>query len=136
MDRTETTDVLPVITPEHRDPREPRETPATADTRESGPLPSFIPQLTGVRALAALWVLTFHFRPELVSSFPFLGRLAPLFDAGYLGVDLFFVLSGFIMTYTHLNRMSEPWTPRKALGFLWLRLSRIWPVMFLVLLGW
>lgn len=136
MDRTETTDVLPAITPEH-DPRPaPHEEPATPATQESGPLPSFIPALTGVRALAALWVLAFHFRPELVSSFPFLGRLAPLFDAGHLGVDLFFVLSGFIMTYTHLHRMTEPWTPRKALGFLWLRLSRIWPVMFLVLLGW
>ncbi|MEV6440540.1 acyltransferase [Amycolatopsis sp. NPDC051716] len=133
MDATETTDVLPVIT------GEPRAEPAPAATKadpEQGPLPAFIPQLTGVRALAALWVLAFHFRPELVSSFPFLGRLAPLFDSGYLGVDLFFVLSGFIMTYTHLDRMSGPWTPRKALGFLWLRLSRIWPVMFLVLLGW
>ncbi|WP_103342202.1 acyltransferase family protein [Amycolatopsis sp. CA-126428] len=133
MDATETTDVLPVITGERR--AEPAQAATKADP-EQGPLPAFIPQLTGVRALAALWVLAFHFRPELVSSFPFLGRLAPLFDTGYLGVDLFFVLSGFIMTYTHLDRMSEPWTPRKALGFLWLRLSRIWPVMLLVLLGW
>ena len=96
----------------------------------------FIPALTGVRAIAALWVLLFHFRPELVSMFPFLGHFAPVFDTGYLGVDLFFVLSGFILTFTHLDRMTEPWSVKRAIGFLWLRLSRIWPVMFLVLLGW
>jgi peptidoglycan/LPS O-acetylase OafA/YrhL len=95
-----------------------------------------IGQLTGIRAVAALWVLAFHFRPELLKSFGFLYPLVPLFNVGYLGVDLFFVLSGFILTFTHLDRMSEDWGPKKMAGFLWLRLSRIWPVLFFMLLVW
>ncbi|HEV8026146.1 MAG TPA: acyltransferase family protein, partial [Stellaceae bacterium] len=56
--------------------------------------------LTGVRALAALWVMMYHF-----SYIPF-GALhllenVPAVNAGYLGVDLFFILSGFIITHTH-----------------------------------
>ncbi|MGW3966034.1 acyltransferase family protein [Amycolatopsis sp. NPDC005003] len=95
-----------------------------------------IGQLTGIRAVAALWVLAFHFRPELLKSFGFLYPLVPLFNVGYLGVDLFFVLSGFILTFTHLDRMAENWGPKKMAGFLWLRLSRIWPVLFFMLLVW
>lgn len=87
-----------------------------------------IPQLTGIRALAALWVACFHFRPYLLESFPQSWVLTPLFNVGHLGVDLFFILSGFILTFTHLDRMADGLGPRKVLGFLWLRLSRVWPV--------
>ncbi|MBP2340121.1 peptidoglycan/LPS O-acetylase OafA/YrhL [Saccharothrix coeruleofusca] len=95
-----------------------------------------IKQLTGIRALAALWVLLFHFRPELIEAFGFLYPLIPLMNVGYLGVDLFFVLSGFILTFTHLDRMVVGWGPRKIVAFLWLRISRIWPVMMVMLLAW
>jgi peptidoglycan/LPS O-acetylase OafA/YrhL len=95
-----------------------------------------IRQLTGIRALAAVWVLLFHFRPELLAAFPFLWPLIPVFNVGYLGVDLFFILSGFILTFTHLDRMTTRWGPRKVVGFLWLRLSRIWPLLFFMLLVW
>ena len=87
-----------------------------------------IPQLTGIRALAALWVACFHFRPYLIESFPQSWPLTPLFNVGHLGADLFFVLSGFILTLTHLDRMAVGLGPRKVVGFLWLRLSRVWPV--------
>jgi peptidoglycan/LPS O-acetylase OafA/YrhL len=111
------------------------DTPAVASRVRPGPV-LHIGQLTGIRALAALWVLTFHFRPELLKAFGFLYPLVPLFNVGYLGVDLFFILSGFILTYTHLDRLVDQWGPRKMIGFLWLRLSRIWPVMFFMLLVW
>lgn len=91
-------------------------------------LPRVIPQLTGIRALAALWVACFHFRPYILESFPQSWPLIPLFNVGHLGVDLFFILSGFILTFTHLDRMAGGWSPRKVMGFLWLRLSRVWPV--------
>jgi len=93
-----------------------------------------IPQLTGIRALAALWVACFHFRPYLIESFPWSWPLTPLFNVGHLGVDLFFILSGFILTFTHLDRMAVGLGPRKIVGFLWLRLSRVWPVTATMLL--
>ncbi|SEO70062.1 acyltransferase family protein [Trujillonella endophytica] len=97
-------------------------------------LPRVIPQLTGIRAVAALWVAMFHLRPYLLETFPSSWVLTPLFNVGHLGVDLFFVLSGFILTLTHLDRMVDGWGPRKVGGFLWLRLSRVWPVTVAMLI--
>jgi peptidoglycan/LPS O-acetylase OafA/YrhL len=95
-----------------------------------------IPQLTGVRAMAALWVVSFHFRPEIVGVAPWVDPVVPLMNVGYLGVDLFFILSGFILTTTHLDRMTAPWNWKKALGFLWLRLARVWPLLFATNVIW
>ncbi|HEX3860810.1 MAG TPA: acyltransferase [Stellaceae bacterium] len=66
-----------------------------------------IPGLTGLRGLAALSVLGFHFR--------FWG-----FGYGYLGVDVFFLLSGFILSYVYRDGVS-------AGPFLWARLARTGP---------
>ena len=49
--------------------------------------------LTGLRGLAALWVLTDHFRIYFEELFPSSVVLSPLFRRGYFGVDLFFLLS-------------------------------------------
>jgi peptidoglycan/LPS O-acetylase OafA/YrhL len=43
-------------------------------------------------------------------------------------VDLFFILSGFVLTWNYLDRMGPNWSARASLHFLWLRLSRVWPV--------
>jgi len=93
-----------------------------------------LPALTGIRALAAFWVFTRHFRTELIDAFPPLHVLAPLFNVGYLGVDLFFILSGFILTFTHFDKLADAWNWRKAIGFLWLRIGRVWPLTAFVLL--
>ncbi|PKQ31407.1 MAG: acyltransferase [Actinobacteria bacterium HGW-Actinobacteria-2] len=102
----------------------------------SEPRRTQIRQLTGVRAVAALWVLSFHFRPEIVQSWPALGIFAPLMNVGHLGVDLFFVLSGYILAVTHMDTISKPWSMKSALGFLWLRISRVWPAATFSLLIW
>lgn len=104
--------------------------PAPAAT----PARLFIAPLTGIRALAAFWVFTRHFRTELLDAFPGMHLLAPLMNVGYLGVDLFFILSGFILTVTHLGTMNERYDWRKALGFLWLRIGRVWPLTAFVLM--
>lgn len=57
-----------------------------------------LPALTGLRGLAALWVLVFH--AWALAGSAALGLPAPvaaLFGAGWLGVDVFFVLSGFLL---------------------------------------
>lgn len=98
---------------------------------------SHIDSLTGVRALASLWVLSFHFRALILSAVPSLGFLVPLMNVGYLGVDLFFFLSGFILTYVHMKDFPEYLVGFKnAPRFLWLRLVRIWPAAAAMLMAW
>ncbi|MEZ6126160.1 MAG: acyltransferase [Planctomycetaceae bacterium] len=48
----------------------------------------YFPRLDGLRAVAILMVLVHHLG----------GYLAHVFDSGYYGVDLFFVISGYLIT--------------------------------------
>lgn len=92
-----------------------------------------LPALTGLRALAALWVVLFHFSDLTVSLVPGMKDLMPLFDKGWIGVNVFFMLSGFILTYNYQAYFSEfKW--RKYRKFLGLRLARIYPVYLFSLL--
>lgn len=88
-----------------------------------------IKALTGLRIVAALWVVLFHFRPLLWAASPRLeADLAPLLNAGAQGVDLFFILSGFVLTWNYLDRMGRAFSMRGTVHFLWLRLSRVFPI--------
>lgn len=88
-----------------------------------------IKALSGLRIVAAVWVVLFHFRPLLEQAAPgFRSALAPVLDCGAQGVDLFFILSGFVLTWNYLDRMGDSFSWRSTLHFLWLRLSRVWPV--------
>jgi peptidoglycan/LPS O-acetylase OafA/YrhL len=88
-----------------------------------------IKALSGLRIVAAVWVVLFHFRPLLEQASPgFRSALAPILDCGAQGVDLFFMLSGFVLTWNYLDRMGESFSFRETMHFLWLRLARVWPV--------
>ena len=89
--------------------------------------PSDIRPLTSLRIVAAIWVLIYHFRDHLGLDVDRLGLVAK----GYLGVDLFFILSGFILSHVYLSR----WEARTFHygSFLWARLSRIYPVHLVTL---
>ena len=88
----------------------------------------FIRQLTGIRFVAAAWVLLYHLQGPLNQ----LNLLIPVFSdvlrVGRLGVDLFFALSGFILTHTYLRRLGPALRVRGTVDFWWLRLARIYPV--------
>jgi peptidoglycan/LPS O-acetylase OafA/YrhL len=93
-----------------------------------------IKALTGLRIIAAVWVVLFHFRPLLREAAPdFSDVLAPLLNCGAQGVDLFFILSGFVLTWNYLDRMGWSWSVHATLHFLWLRLARVWPVYLVTL---
>jgi peptidoglycan/LPS O-acetylase OafA/YrhL len=93
-----------------------------------------IKALTGLRIVAAVWVVLFHFRPLLWAVAPdFASALSPILDCGAQGVDLFFILSGFVLTWNYLDKMGRSWSTRETLRFLWLRLARVWPVYLVTL---
>jgi peptidoglycan/LPS O-acetylase OafA/YrhL len=95
--------------------------------------PATLDALTGLRGVAATWVLAFHLRHVFVSLFPGRDGVAlRLADAGLLGVDLFFVLSGFVLGWTWLDRFRRP-TLATFGRFVALRLARLWPVHLAVL---
>jgi peptidoglycan/LPS O-acetylase OafA/YrhL len=95
----------------------------------------FIRQLTGIRLVAAVWVLLYHSQGPLdaigVLSIPV---LPDFIRVGRLGVDLFFALSGFILAHTYLSSLGERLKVDKSVKFLWLRLARIYPVHLVMLL--
>lgn len=92
-----------------------------------------IKSLTGVRGIAAIGVLLFHFWPDLSVLFPEAGYLNTFFSQGHVGVDLFFVLSGFIITYVYSS--VGHWTAKAKYVFLVKRVSRIYPVHLVALLA-
>lgn len=93
-----------------------------------------IKALTGLRFFAAIWVVLFHFRPLLAQAVPDVSSaLAPVLDSGAQGVDLFFILSGFVLAWNYLDRMGPSWSTRDSLHFLWMRLARVWPVYLVTL---
>jgi peptidoglycan/LPS O-acetylase OafA/YrhL len=93
-----------------------------------------IKALTGLRIIAAVWVVLFHFRPLLREAAPdFSDLLAPVLNCGAQGVDLFFILSGFVLTWNYLDRLGWSWSAHATLHFLWLRLARVWPVYLVTL---
>lgn len=86
-----------------------------------------ITALTGLRAVAAVWVVLFHYRSDVLALAPSLRPVAPLLDAGYLGVDVFFALSGFVLAYNYAESMGR-WGTAATRGFVRNRLARVWPV--------
>jgi peptidoglycan/LPS O-acetylase OafA/YrhL len=93
--------------------------------------PPSLPALTGLRFFAALAVLLFHFGAGFAERGGVPGAVARLLHNGYLGVSLFFVLSGFILTYTHQWEILDR---RFLADFYMARFARIYPVYLLALL--
>jgi peptidoglycan/LPS O-acetylase OafA/YrhL len=90
--------------------------------------------LTGIRGLAALWVMLYHAQQNsrviFHSSLPL---KIPEIGSGWRGVDLFFMLSGFILMYVH---GPDFYVIRKQslVRFARLRFVRIYPLNAVVLL--
>ena len=88
-------------------------------------LPTYIPELQGLRGLAVLSVVIYHCHPRLVGT--------PVHYAslwGWAGVNLFFVLSGFLITSILLESRNKEKYFRNFYGR---RALRIWPVYVLLL---
>jgi peptidoglycan/LPS O-acetylase OafA/YrhL len=89
-----------------------------------------IPALTGLRGAAALWVAAYHL---LLPAHFVTGRAAAMLGRGYLAVDLFFVLSGFVMALSYGHLFAAGVTGGAFGRFLWRRLARLYPLYGLIL---
>lgn len=88
--------------------------------------------LTGTRGLAAWFVVLYHIRPGLSAAAP--PDLMAVLGKGYLAVDFFFMLSGFVLWLNYGSRLREGGLPA-APALLGRRIARIWPLHAVVLLG-
>lgn len=78
----------------------------------------YIRSLDGLRAVAVLMVMAFHFR---------------LFEFGWAGVQMFFVLSGFLITSILLKDKQKPFSQYLKV-FYWRRSLRIFPLFYAYLI--
>lgn len=92
------------------------------------PTPPDLRALTTLRFLAALWVVLYTAWPHLDVSW-----VPVAVTKGYLGVETFFILSGFILSHVYLEAAGEK--RFRYGGFLWARLARVYPLHLVTLFG-
>ena len=94
-------------------------TPAWGTRR--GPVVPYVPGLDGLRALAVLAVIVYHANREWLGG-------------GFLGVEVFFVISGYLITLLLIAERERVGTV--SLGNFWLRRARrLLPALFALLIG-
>ncbi|WP_303673201.1 acyltransferase family protein [Vampirovibrio chlorellavorus] len=96
----------------------------------------YSPQLDGLRALAFFLVFSNHLKPlpevgPIIS--PFWGFLQSLMGWGWMGVQIFFVLSGFLITSLLLQERADK-SRIDLPAFFIKRALRIWPLYYLMIL--
>ena len=84
-----------------------------------------IDALTGIRGVAACLVIAYHVYPS--EQFPW--GLHQLVARGYLAVDIFFVLSGFVMALNYGRMFHDGPTVRGTLIFLMRRVAQLYPLL-------
>lgn len=89
------------------------------------PSKKFFPALTGYRAIAAWMIFVYHFMPFNSPRYP--QWIKSIVGEFHMGVDLFFVLSGFLIAYRYYN--DYPIHFRKYMGN---RIARIYPMYFII----
>jgi peptidoglycan/LPS O-acetylase OafA/YrhL len=105
-----------------------------------------IPALTGLRGYAVLSVLLYHLvgiSPELmdlgygagVGRFADWGIINHILSFGSYGVDVFFILSGFVIAYNYLDYLNHHLLSKRTIQYLALRIVRIYPAYFVSLLA-
>lgn len=85
-------------------------------------MPPRFSSLDGVRGVAALIVVVMHVQPMISGH---------LFEHGYLMVDLFFLMSGFVLEHRYGERLAQG---GQGAWFVGTRLLRLYPLAFLGLL--
>lgn len=92
-----------------------------------------LPIIQFIRGVASIMVVVYHFKHVLIANDPFKQVIDLLFSNGAAGVDIFFVLSGFIMVYSN-NDLPETGKSRKAYRFMVKRIVKIVPLYYFLTL--
>ena len=102
-----------------------------------------IQTLDAARSIAALAVVCYHWRnlqpkswvnlDQFGSGLPFFSVLRPIYQNGWIGVDFFFILSGFVMFKVYRQSVADQTI--KATHFAVLRFSRLYPLHFVTLMA-
>ena len=97
----------------------------------NNPSRPYLTTLTPLRGIAALLVVIFHSNLMLM---PFLPMGEPhLIWAGWLWVDFFFVLSGFIISYVYGDSFKDTLTSGDYWKYIKARFARVYPLHFVTL---
>ena len=96
------------------------------------PAHKYLSNLTTLRGVAAIWVVVFHFQ-VLICLFV-LPQQSLLIEKGYLMVDLFFIMSGFIISHVYHQSFQAGITIQNFKKFIVARFARIYPLHFFTLL--
>lgn len=109
----------------------PKQAALSSDAEGSKPRRPALPTLTGVRFAAAFYVVLSHARTWIEVRSPVPPAIDNFLGNGSLAVCFFFLLSGFILSYTY----QKPFTTLRGCAKFWgARFARIYPVYFLSLL--
>lgn len=90
-----------------------------------------LPSLTPLRGLAAVWVIIYHY--NIWAPNAHLDVHSPIVAKGYLAVDLFFMLSGFVMTHVYHHAFLRD-IRGNYFRFIGARIARLYPLHVLILL--
>ncbi|WP_313029294.1 acyltransferase family protein [Massilia alkalitolerans] len=90
-------------------------------------------QLAGLRGICAWWVVFFHSLELMQASIP--RPVARFLSEGYLAVDLFFLLSGFVIFLSYHASLMKNF-PQSVGKFYWNRFARIYPLHVVMLGGY
>ena len=95
--------------------------------------PSTIAALAGARALPPVLIVLYHYCEG--HHYSGVALLDLVLTRGYLWVEFFFALSGFILAHVYARRSKDLWTVPGYFGFLKSRLIRLYPLHLFMLLA-
>ena len=88
---------------------------------------SYRPEIDGLRAIAVISIILYHTKIVLNNT--------DWFEGGFIGVDIFFVISGYLITRIIMNEIMMHGS-FNFLNFYERRVRRILPMLLLMLLIW
>jgi peptidoglycan/LPS O-acetylase OafA/YrhL len=97
---------------------------------------NYIPEIDGLRFLAISWIFVYHLNDYLIKSFPVndINIFQKILRNGHLGVELFFVISGFVLSLPFARYYLKQGKKIYLKQYFMRRLTRLEPPYFLIMI--